>query len=94
LLTLSLSRIGLGTNMAADPKKVELLVNHLSESIELMVKEEDASASDVMSALFTILDTLISGVRRVEAAEERQHNATQINQMLLQLMVEHNKKPF
>lgn len=79
--------------MAVDRDKVGRIADSISEAIAEHSVVDEASVSEAISAVFTVLSTMLKGVRKMQDADERIHNIAQINSMLLNLMIEGGTKP-
>lgn len=85
--------ITLQEDMGCDPAVVEGLV---ATSMNAMSKAADrggASPSEVLSALLTLLDRSLRGVRKFQDASDRFHNAREISRALNEMIVEHGRVP-
>lgn len=75
-----------------DREKVEELVDAISETIvEEMEGSGTTASSEVVSALFTVLDRVLNGVRKQPPSAERQHNIALINNNLIGMMIDSGK---
>lgn len=76
-----------------DPLIVESLV---ATSMTAMSKAADrggASPSEVLSALLTLLDRSLRGVRKFQDSADRFKNAKEISRVLNDMIIEHGRVP-
>jgi hypothetical protein len=79
--------------MAANADRVEKLTEYLTEAAAECFELDDVNASDVVSALFSVLDRTLRGIRKLEDPSERFHNAEQLNKILTDMLVEFGRVP-
>lgn len=80
-------------DMDCDPIVVEGLV---SVSMNAMSKAADrggASPSEVLSAILTLLDRSLRGVRKFQDPSDRFQNAKEISRTLNDMIIEHGRVP-
>jgi hypothetical protein len=73
--------------MAVDPEKVQWLVDAMSEVVVEELEGNPASHSEVVSALFTLLNSCLNAIRKMPPSDAKRHNTTLINQTLIGLMI-------
>ena len=77
----------------ANEETVEKLTNYIMEVVAECFEEEDVTTSDVISALFTVLERTLRGIRKLQDPDERFHNAKEISRILNELLVEFGRVP-
>jgi hypothetical protein len=75
------------SGMAVDPEKVQWLVDAISEVVIEELEGNPTSHSEVVSALFTLLDRCLGAIRKMPSTDEKRHNIVLINQALISLMI-------
>lgn len=80
-----------GKAMAVDPEKIQQLVDAISNVIVEELEGNPTSHSEVVSALFTLLDRILLAIKKLPQSEEKIYNATIINQALVSLMIDIGK---
>ncbi len=77
----------------ADEATVERLTEYIMEVVAECFEEENVSTSDVISALFTVLERTLRGIRKLQEPDERFHNAREIKKVLDELLIEFGRVP-
>lgn len=76
-----------------DPTIVEGLVSASMNAMSRAADRGGASPSEVLSALITLLDRSLRGVRKFQDSSDRFHNAREISRALNDLIIEHGRVP-
>lgn len=77
----------------ANPEHVEDLSSYLTEALADYAATNDSTPSEIVSALFTVLDRTLSGIRKFQSSDERFHNAREISRFLEDLQTNYGKVP-
>lgn len=77
----------------ADPERVSELTDYITEALADFATANESSPSEIVSALFTVLDRTLLGVRRFQDPNERFHNAREISRLLEELRVDYGSVP-
>jgi hypothetical protein len=80
-------------DMECDPLVVEGLVMSTMNSMSKEANKLKASPSEVLSAILTLLDRSLRGVRKFQDASDRFANAKEISRTLNDLLVDHGRVP-
>lgn len=76
-----------------DPAMVTSLVNAGLKGLRRATIDGITTPSEVVTASFTILSTVLEGVMRVQGKDERFVNAKEFSRRLNELIVEYGKVP-
>lgn len=79
--------------MPPDKDKISRISEDLTEVLSEYSLTEDATASEAIFAVISVLSTLLKGVKKLQDPNEKIQSAAQINAMLLNLMVENSSRP-
>lgn len=77
----------------ADPQKVSDLTDHITEALADFALANESGPSEIVSALFTVLDRTLSGIRKFQNPDERFHNAREISRLLEELRIDYGSVP-
>ena len=72
---------------SADPSVVHDLVTAIGLALDQAYIPEVTTTADVLSALFTSLDYALRTAREDGTPEDHQHNSSEINRVLMELLV-------
>lgn len=76
-----------------DPDMVEELVKATLKGLELGVIPDVTTDSEIISAIFTLLDRTLRAMRKIQTPQERFQNAAQINKVLREMLTDHGSVP-
>lgn len=76
-----------------DPHMVEALVNAAASAMERASIPDITTATEVLSASFTLLDRTLRAVRHMEQPEDRAHNTKEIARVLQEMLVDFGSLP-
>lgn len=85
--------LNLQEDLDCDPVVVEAIVIASTNAMSKAADRDEASPSEVLSAIFTLLDRSLRGVRRFQDDTERFANAKEISRVLNDLLMDHGKVP-
>jgi hypothetical protein len=85
--------LNLKEDQECDTETVEALVTASTAAMSRIAERDDASPSEVLTALFTILDRTLYGIRRFQEPAERFGNAIEIRRVLDDLIIDHGRLP-
>ncbi len=77
----------------SEDEKIEKLADYMLDVVAECFEEEDVSTSDVIAALFLVLERTLRGIRKLQEPEDRFPNAVLIRQALQDLQVEFGRVP-
>lgn len=72
---------------------VESLVSAATHGMSKAVVPDLTTSSEVMSAVFTLLDRTLRSIRKLQTSDERFVNAGQIHKALSDMMADHGHVP-
>ena len=75
--------------ITADPAIVTALADSIMFSLEKVSKVEDITTSDVLSALFTVLDNVLRRVGKDLPEDEKAYNSREVGRILTDLLMEY-----
>jgi len=78
---------------SCDISMVEHLVDATTNALSGAIIEDVTTQSEVLSAIFTLLDRTLRGVRKLQPPEERAYNAKEIARVLNEMLVDFGKVP-
>lgn len=76
-----------------DPEMIEAIVKAARTGMSRAVIPDVTTSSEVLSAVFTLLDRTLRSVRSLQTPEERFENAAEINKVLKELLTDHGHVP-
>ena len=76
-----------------DEMMVERLVSATTNALSGAIIGDVTTQSEVLSAIFTLLDRTLRGVRKLQPPEERIYNAKEIARVLNEMLVDFGKVP-
>lgn len=76
-----------------DEMMVERLVSATTNALSGAIIDDVTTQSEVLSAIFTLLDRTLRGVRKLQPPEERTYNAKEIARVLNEMLVDFGKVP-
>lgn len=76
-----------------DPQMVELLVKAATHGMSKAVVPDITTQSELLSAVFTLLDRTLRSIRKLQSPDERFMRAEQIRNALDGIMTDHGHVP-
>lgn len=76
-----------------DPEMVEDLVKAALLGLEKGVICDVTTDTEIISAMFTLLDRTLRAMRKLQTPSERFENAAEINKILREMLVDHGSVP-
>jgi FMN-dependent NADH-azoreductase len=73
----------------ADPSNVTHLAEALLDSLEEAADTNEITTSDVLSAIFTLLDHVLRMVGKDLTPEERDYNSKEVSRVLTDMLLEY-----
>jgi hypothetical protein len=80
-------------NDDCNPQMVETLISGATRGMAKAVVPDITTTSEVMTAVFTLLDRTLRSIRSGQTSEERFSTALQIHQALTDLLTDHGSVP-
>lgn len=77
----------------ANPQKVSDLTDHITEAMADFATTHQCGAPEIVSALFTVLDRTLAGVRKFQDPDDRFHNAREISRLLDEIKTDYGRVP-
>ncbi len=76
-----------------DPDVVEALVKAASNGLRDEVSPDLTTDAELVAAVFTLLDRTLRALRKLQSPECRFENASIINKILQEMMIDHGNVP-
>lgn len=76
-----------------DPQMVEILIAGATRGMANAFVPDVTTTSEVMSAVFTLLDRTLRSIRKIQTPEERFDTASQIRNALQEMLTDHGSVP-
>lgn len=77
----------------ADPQHVSDLTDHITEAMADFAAARQSSPAEIVSALFTVLDRTLCGIRKLQDPDDRFHNAREISRLLDEIKTDYGRVP-
>lgn len=76
-------------NPEVDPLMVDQMVAAMSSGLERSCIPNLTTTNEILTAITTLLDKILQGVRRNESAEDHAYNAEEVSRILGDLIMEY-----